>query len=172
MKIRPVQRKDFPQIFDLYMRGYDEAAKDRNFGDINRLKKPERKVMKPWSSKLYSEIKEGNIIYLVAEDRGKVIGFCFAKKIDVPDSEISHVANLGIRVTTEMRGKGIGTELLREIIRRSRGKFDILDLNVMAINKGAERLYRKFGFVKWGTAPGYVKRKGRYIDQDHMSLKL
>ena len=172
MKIRPVQKRDFPQIFDIYMQGYAEAAKDRDFGDVNRLKKPDRKVMKPWAKKLASEIKSGDLIYIVAEDRKRVVGFCYVKKLDTPDSETSHVANLGIRVVRDMRGSGIGTALIKEIIKRSRGKFEILDLSVMAINRDAERLYRKFGFVRWGTASGYVKRKGRYIDQDHMSLRL
>ncbi len=172
MVIRPARFGDFEQIFQMYMRGYIEANEDPNFGDVNRLKKPDRKVMPAWRRGLCRDIKAGNLVYTVACEGRDVLGFCFVKKVDIPDSELSHVGNLGIRVVKEMRGRGIGTALLKDMIRRCRGRFEIIDLQVMSINKAAEKLYKRHGFRRWGTAPGYVKRNGRHIDQYHLALRL
>ncbi len=168
MQIRPVKQGDLKQVFDLYMEGYDEE----DFTDVNRLKKPSPKVMPAWSKRIMGDIKNGHLTFLVAVDGDSVLGFCFAKKKDVPDSELSHVGILGMRVTRDMRGKGIGKAMMREIIKRSRGRFEMLELSVMSTNTVGKRLYGKAGFRRWGIAPRAVKRGRRYIDMEHMALRL
>ncbi len=168
MIVRQATPNDLKQVFDIYMEGYDEEG----FGDVNRLKKPSPRARPAWIRRLLGEIRGGHLLFLVAVEGKRVAGFVFAKKKDIPDSELSHTAILGMRVTREMRGRGIGTRLMREIIKRSKGRFEILELGVMSSNKIAKGLYLRFGFKRWGRAPRAVKRGSRYIDMEHMSLIL
>ncbi len=172
MIIRQARSSDLEQVFDIYMQGYDEAAEDPYFGDINRLKRPERTVLPAWSKRLCAEMSDGHLLFLVAVDGAKVAGFCFAKKKDIPDSELSHVGIVGMRVIKERRGQGLGRQLMRELIKRSRRRFEVLELSVMPTNKAAKRLYLTSGFRKWGTEPMAIKRRGRYMAHEHMYLKL
>ena len=151
---------------------YIEVKTNPNLGVILRLKKPSRKKEAIWAKNLYTDILIGNIIYNIAMENGKIVGICYVEKSDVPDSEISHVGVLGIEVAIQYRSRGIASKLLEHTIKECKGKFDILEVSVFANNEVAKHLYKKFGFRKWGIAPGYVKRNGRYIDLEYMCLKL
>ncbi|WP_281164213.1 GNAT family N-acetyltransferase [Liquorilactobacillus sicerae] len=72
-----------------------------------------------------------------------------------------------IAVLPEFQGQGIGTALLRKLpqIAKNYGKTKI-GLNVDWANPGANRLYRKLGFIKIGTT-----RLSQH-EYDHLILKL
>ncbi len=168
MLIRTANAGDLKEVFEIYMEGYGE----KDFTDINRLKKPSPKTMPLWRKRILGDIKNGHLVFLVAVDRGKVIGFAFAKKKDIPDSEMSHIGIVGMRVASRMRGRGIGQRLLGEAIKRSRGRFEMLELAVMSTNKAGIHIYEKYGFKEWGTLPNAVKRGRSYIDMKHMFMQL
>ncbi len=172
MVVRPAKRSDFDRVAGIYRAGYGEVKDNPNFGDYLRLKKPTHSTEEKWKKNIYNDIKNGDFVYLVAEERGKILGFCYASKKDVPDSEMSHIGSVGIRVVKNYRGKGIGTQLLKKLIEKCKGKFDILEINVLRNNKKAIKLYKKFNFKTWGIAPNYVKRGKRYIDMEYLCLKL
>lgn len=95
--------------------------------------------------------------------------FCWSK-----ETKISKLTPGGIELSVkkEHRGKGIGLTLLEEMIRRCKGKFEILELEVFSGNQSAKRLYEKPGFKTYGVRPGSVKRNGKYIDEELMFLKI
>jgi predicted GNAT family N-acyltransferase len=74
-------------------------------------------------------------------------------------------------VIKEFRGKGIGTELMRRTLDKCRGKFDVVQLGVFAINP-AKKPYECFGFKSYGHDPYNVKRDDRYFEVELMFLKL
>lgn len=172
MTIREVKQSDFEDLSKLHDEGYDELDMNPNFGDYLRLSRPSYDDKANWFSNMYRQFLNGDILYFVAEERGKVIGFCFVIKLGIPDSEISHAGELGIRVSKDFRRKGIGTELVKYVLEKCKGKFDIIEVGVMDINETSKKLFRNFNFKTWGIAPGFVKRNGRYIDVEHMCLKL
>ncbi len=172
MQIRNAIKADLKYIAEIYDNAYDEVKHNPDFGDYLRLKRPKTNNLKKWESSLYSNIKAGNILFLVATENGSAIGFCFVSKKDIPDSEISHVGILGIRILPEFRGKGIGTALVNRAIKKSSGKFDCIEASTMSINKPSGALLRKFGFKKLGTFPGLVKRGKRRIDMNYYYLDL
>ena len=53
MIIRLLRKQDLKQVFGLYMEGYEE----RNFTDVNRLKKPSPKTIPRWSKRILEDIK-------------------------------------------------------------------------------------------------------------------
>lgn len=172
MEINDAKRSDMLGIAGIYDQAYDEIVYNPDFGDYIRLKRPDPKRIKQWEKDLYPQIKNGNIIFIVAKEGPKVVGFCFVRKKDIPDSEISHIGTLGIRISEGYRGKGLGTQLVRRALVRSRGKFEIIEVGIMHINTASKALFKKFGFKRWGIAPGYVKRGKRYIDLEHLYLRL
>jgi RimJ/RimL family protein N-acetyltransferase len=172
MRIRNAKRADLTQVHEIYLQGYAEAKENPNFGDYLRLTKPDAKRKNNWIKEMRSDMKTGNIIFLVAEENNAIIGFCFVKKKDVPDSELSHVGVLAIRILKKFRGQGLGTKLVSRTLKESKGKFEIIEVYIMSINKASKALFKKLGFKIWGVAPGYVKRGKRYIDLKYMYLKL
>lgn len=172
MEIRNAKKTDLKYIAEIYDQAYDEVASNPNFGDYLRLKRPGAKRIKEWAKNLYSEIRRGNVLFFVAEQDNAVVGFCFVKKKDIPDSEISHVGILGIRITKEFRGRGLGEKLVKRALTESSGRFDTIEVGIMSINRASKSLFKKFGFRRWGVAPGYVKRGKIYMDMEYRYLKL
>ena len=172
MDVREVKSSDFKSILDIYDQGYEELKEDPDFGDYFRLTRPDAKRKAYWSKCEYEKVHRGDSIFIVAEEGKKIIGFCFVTKKDIPDSEMSHVGVLAIRVAKDWRGKGTGTKLLEYTLNKCRGKFEMVEIFPFKNNLKAKRLYRKFGFRTWGIAPGYIKRGKKYMDLEYMYLKL
>lgn len=172
MLIRKLRWEDFNSLKELHYSAYSELRTNPNYGDYVFLNKPPLKDMMDRFVKRYKLMLEGNAIRYVAEENGKLIGFCFVEKKEVPDSEISHIGKLTMRVAIEWRNKRIGTMLLKTTIKDAKGKFEIIEACVLTNNLIAKRLYRKFGFKRWGIAPRYIKRGKHYINREYMSLRL
>jgi len=128
IKIRKVDLKDFNKIDSL-----SEELVGSSVGD--------RKEM------FGRALKNGDYLCLVAEMNKEVVGF-----IDMwafPD--VSHGAYLAqvqnLAVTERMRGKGIGTRLIEEIIEVFRKKkYHELHVWTEKKNKDSIRLYKRLGF--------------------------
>jgi RimJ/RimL family protein N-acetyltransferase len=172
MRLRTAKFGDFASVLKIYDEGYEEVKRDPNFGDYLRLTKPDLKRKRDWTAATYKKVMNRHMVFCVAEERGEIVGFCYVEKKDLPDSEMSHVGVLAIRVARGWRGRGIGTKLLAYTLKRCRRRFEIIELWPFATNEGAKRLYARFGFKRWGTAQGYIKRGKRYIDLEYMSLRL
>ncbi|RLI77212.1 ribosomal-protein-alanine N-acetyltransferase [Archaeoglobales archaeon] len=88
--------------------------------------------------------------FLVADVGGKVIGYIVTMDMGV-DSKIMSFA-----VKKEFRRRGIGSMLLKEVIRRciEKGKQRIL-LEVRVSNFAAQELYKKNGFETVDILPSY-----------------
>ncbi len=101
---------------------------------------------------------------LVAEIDGTVVGSAWLFINERPRQR--HCAMLGIGVAAERSGRGVGTALLRELLRAADGWLNLLrvELTVYADNERAIRLYRKFGFAVEGTLRAHALRDGVYVD--------
>jgi ribosomal protein S18 acetylase RimI-like enzyme len=64
-----------------------------------------------------------------------------------------------VAVTPSLRGRGIGTALLRALMEEARSAALSVRLQVAADNPGAERLYRRLGF-------SIVRRDHAYLEMD------
>ncbi len=170
--IRELNPSDFESMTEFYYEFYDEIKENPLFG-INLLdEKPSLLDEMNWFLEFQKTCAKGNAIGLIAEINDEMVGFCGVWR-RTPRSSGSHRGQVAAHaVKKEHRGKGIGTMLLKEMIERCKGNFEILELEVFVGNQPAKHLYDKFGFKTYGLRPKSVKRNGKYIDEELMYLKL
>jgi len=84
-----------------------------------------------------------------------------------------HTADIGIGVIKSHRGKGIGTDLMKETEKRLK-KIGVLKVtvSVFAPNRDGQRFYERLGFVQEGVKEGQWLFKGDYIDEIIMAKWL
>jgi ribosomal protein S18 acetylase RimI-like enzyme len=80
----------------------------------------------------------------------------------------------GVYVRPEARGAGVGRLLIEHVIERARNlpELEQLHLTVSSTQTAAEALYRRLGFVCWGTEPRALKVGQEFVDEAHMLLNL
>ncbi len=109
-------------------------------------------------------------IMLVAKENGKIVGIANLNRLP---RRMSHRGDFGISVAKQYWNRGIGSNLMTEIIKFAKlNKFEVIDLQVRSDNECAIYLYKKFGFKKIGTHPAFHKVNGLNIPYDFMSLEL
>lgn len=169
--IRNWRWDDFPQIVSRYYGFFKEVRHNPDLGIHLGPKKPSMAQEVEWFSRFYIDLLRGDAVASLAEVEGKVVGWAQVHKTD-KRAELRHVGTFGICIIDGYRSQGIGTKLLKSLIKKSRGKFEIINLSVFAKNKAAIRLYEKCGFKKYGLEKRAIKRGRRYYDRYHMSLEL
>ena len=85
-----------------------------------------------------------------------------------------HRATFGIAIRKSDWGQGLGRKILSELITFAKqAGYELLELEVVASNKAAVRLYKNMGFIIYGERPLSLKRKnGDYYDELLMVLDL
>lgn len=169
--MRELQWRDMEESIANYYSYYDELKETPDFGIVFYQERPDYPSEAEWFSSMLKSVKDGNVIAVVAEENGKVVGLCDVHRIR-PGTEEEHSAVLGIAIRKEYRGKGIGELMIKKVIELSKGKFEILKLEVFSVNSRAISLYKKLGFVEYGTLPKAIKRGNRYYDSVYMYYSL
>jgi RimJ/RimL family protein N-acetyltransferase len=85
----------------------------------------------------------------------------------------AHVADLGLMVAKDYRGRGIGMALLGTAAEWARANsVRKLELHVFPWNEPAIALYEKFGFEQEGFRKGHYQRAGEDVDAILMAFRL
>ena len=116
-----------------------------------------------WLADQMKEIEKGKAVALVVEVGDKVLGMGDISKMS---GASSHVGKLGCGLMEKIRGKGIGTKLLRTLINEGRERLgiDLVVLKVYHTNAPARGLYRKIGFEEAGRIEDYACHDGNFKD--------
>ena len=87
--------------------------------------------------------------------------------------KLLHQAEFGIIVGPGFRSKGIGTFLIKRLMRLAKEQFrlELLHLQVYAENP-AMRLYRRMGFREFGKQSHWIKEEDRYVGRIFMERFL
>ena len=110
-------------------------------------------------------------LWLVAELDGRVVGGANLQRGRW--SKNDHVADLGVAIRKEFRGRGIGEALLRAGLEWARAVgIRKVRLGVFATNERAIALYRKLGFVEEARLRGEVVLEGAPVDEVLMACWL
>lgn len=161
INIRPVRLEDAQYIYELrVMDGVRE----------NILALPSERVSKMES--FISGLTDNQHMFVAeAEEDGakKVIGSISLTVNKSP--RIRHSGSIGITVSRDYQGKGIGRALLNKIIDLADNWLMLvrLDLEVFTDNQRAINLYKSSGFVIEGTKKYAVIKDGKYQDEYMMA---
>ena len=102
-----------------------------------------------------------------------IVGNCFLDFLG--NIKTRHRGRIGIAITEEYRGMGIGSLLFDEMIKLAKKRKNVtqLELEVIKENEWAKRLYTSKGFVKTGDRPRVLRLpNGKYLDEELMVLYL
>ncbi len=138
--IRDVQRETWLKTYPNKKEGITVEDIIEKF-KVDRIPEGKKKI----EEKKKKYYKDRNTGAWVAEDEGKIIGFCTAIK------EGRHNRIGAIYILPAYQGKGLGKRLIEKAFSWLGDKKDIL-INVARYNKQAISFYKKFGFVKTGKA--------------------
>lgn len=162
--IREAVPDDAEKLIDFF-RLIGGESDNLSFGaeGINVTPEQERAYIKSIASDSHS------VLYIALKD-GEIVG-------DVSlggfPRRMSHRAELSIVVAKREWHKGIGSLLMQEaILYATKNDIELISLDVRHDNENAIKLYEKYGFVKFGTIPAFMRINGIDFDADTMVLDL
>ena len=114
-----------------------------------------------------------NEIEILAELDGRIVATAGIEQIS-PKAKLRHRCDFGISVVEDCWGLGIGKALTQACIEcAEKAGFEQMELEVVAENDRAVRLYEKAGFVEYGRNPrDFKSRISGYQEVVYMRLEL
>lgn len=160
--IRQIREDDAPG----FCAALDSVCRERKY--LARLEAPPLDRTQAFVS---ANVKAG-YPQLVAEDAGKIVGWCDVLPGDF-NSGTTHVGRLGMGLLKEYRGRKIGRRLIEATIKEAqRLGLEKIELTVHALNAPAIALYRSVGFKDEGTRKRAWFVDGIYDDILLLALDL
>jgi len=99
----------------------------------------------------------------IAESEGQIIGALDLTRPERP--ELNHRSSIGMSVAAPFRRKGVGRALLQTAAQwASAHGIERIELEVLALNLAAIKLYEAQSFVREGVRRQAIKRGDSYID--------
>ena len=112
----------------------------------------------------------GDSVMLLAKENGKIVGSASLSRLL---RRMNHRGDFSVSVLKEYWNRGIGSQLLLEIIKFAKeNSFEIIDLQVRSDNIAAIHVYEKFGFKKIGTHPAFFRIGDEEVSVEYMYLKI
>ena len=110
-------------------------------------------------------------VFVAEADRGEIVARLSVARDPHPAS--AHVADLGLMVAREWRGRGIGRALLATAVDWGAAHgIRKLELHVFPWNEPALKVYESFGFEREGYRKGHYRRAGEDVDAILMAYRL
>lgn len=171
IRIRELKNSDFKDFCKNEYSYYKELKENPKFGIGTYGKKITRKELSKYFSTRIKNAKSKKWIALIAENEsGHMVGEATAQ--GGAWFEAPHIADIGFSVIKDYRDKGVGTKLLKALIKECSRKYEIITAGVFSNNTASKRLLKRFGFVKWAKGPKFIKRGMLYIDSEFYYLRL
>ncbi len=114
------------------------------------------------------KLEKNVTVHLLVFSNKRLIGIA---GVDMQDKASRDVGVFGISIAKEYRGQGIGKLLMEMVLREAEENIPqlrIITLGVFANNPHAYEMYKKFGFIQYGSLPKGILRKGEYQDHTYM----
>lgn len=129
------------------------------------------KQEKVWLASLLAEIRNGNIINVLAEVDGIIVGN--GEIVRGEYEETKHHGRLALTILRTHGGIGIGGEMIRVLLAEARRQgLRNVHVEFLAGNKQAVSAYEKAGFKIAGRIPGTVYRNHKFLDALIMARTL
>jgi RimJ/RimL family protein N-acetyltransferase len=138
--------------------------------DIIRAESVSREEEIDFLARVLSRLEKDELFFLVAEVDGKVVA---SSEIDRRSGYEEHVGVIGIAIKSDFRDLGIGTEMMKALIKQARKwGLKVLTLTAFASNNRAIHVYERVGFVQTGRVPKKIFKEGKYVDEIVMTKLL
>jgi phosphinothricin acetyltransferase len=110
-------------------------------------------------------VRDRGLPYLVAEDRGEILGYCYAGPWR-ERSAYRYTVEDSIYVAPFVQRRGVGRILLHELIERcaALGYRRMISVIGDSANQGSISLHRSLGFRQEGVLRGVGLKFGRWVD--------
>lgn len=147
--IRKIEKQEMEFLKDML---YESIYVPDNLKDKTEL------LNSPSIKKYYEDWGRNGDTALIAIDKdNRAVGAVWYRLFDESNMGYGFVDNrtpeLGIAVTKEARGLGIGTLLMKKIIQQAlEDGYKSLSLSVDPDNKNAVHIYRQLGFIDYGVS--------------------
>lgn len=166
IKYRKAEKKDAQAILD-YLDKIGTETDNLTFGEEGL-----GYTLEDEESAIEKINESDNQVMIIAFDQSKVVSVANLSASSRP--RMKHFATIGISVLKEYWHKGIGTEMMKQLMdyANQSDTLEILRLDVRSDNKHAIHLYENFGFEKYGTFKEEMKINGQYISTDNMRVIL
>ncbi|EGQ8523173.1 GNAT family N-acetyltransferase [Vibrio parahaemolyticus] len=162
MEIRRINQDDLDSFVALWQGVFDEGAYLRS------PPPPKEKVLKVLCKA--EQLKFPNFVALSA---GKVVASIEAFPGSMCGLECDDVGFVGAQVHADLRGKGLGEKLLKQVISDSkRFGYKELRLEVYKSNIAARKLYEKLGFSYVGEGEEITLPNGETTQSLKMRLSI
>ncbi|MEM1027372.1 MAG: GNAT family protein [Planctomycetota bacterium] len=163
VSLRTPVEDDAPQLIE-----YLDAMRKETTGILFAPEDPLPTV--EWERNWVRGRREGRgVMILTEDDAGQIVSLCSVEPGG--RSRTAHRGEVGISLRAAWCDRGLGTQLMDELVAWSEAQpdLDLLTLCVYADNPRAIRVYEKVGFVHEGRRRWHIKRDGQYVDQIEMS---
>lgn len=122
------------------------------------VKNKEELLNSPSIKKYYEEWgRKGDTALIAIDENNQAVGAVWYRLFDESNKGYGYVDNrtpeLGIAVTKEARGLGIGTLLMKQIMKQAlKDGYKSLSLSVDPENTSAVYIYRQLGFIDYNVS--------------------
>ena len=124
-----------------------------------------------WVADQLVQLENKDMVGVVAEVEGSIVGVGQISRGHY--RETRHHGELGLTVLGSYRGMGIGREMVKVLLREAkRIGLKSVDVEFLATNGAAARVYERAGFREVGRIPGKVNRERKLLDSMIMACKL
>ncbi|MCU9614595.1 GNAT family N-acetyltransferase [Caldibacillus lycopersici] len=159
IQIRDAKIDDLPAMLEIY--NYAILNYTATF-DINVQTFAERKI---WFEKY-----GGRLPLIVAEEDGEVLGYSCLNHFKEKDA-YDRTSELSIYIAPEHHGKGVGSLLMKEIIRRAEQlNYHTVIGVITGGNEASVKLHEKFGFELVGSLKEVGYKFGQWQDVHYYQL--
>lgn len=163
MRIRLAADADLPAIMEIYN---EQVLHGTATFDTEPIDTPEKR--RAWFAKHPPEIYP----VVVAEEDGRVVGWASLSRWS-ERCAYNRTAEVSEYVHKDHRGRGVGSELLRELIARARTiGLGVLLARITGESAASLRMHADHGFTRIGTMRRVGEKFGRVLDVELMDLQL
>ncbi|MBI9095974.1 MAG: GNAT family N-acetyltransferase [Sphaerochaeta sp.] len=157
--IRSLEKSDAPQVVPYMTSMYAQSTFLARYSDEWKMSIEDEATFLESTEKAEKRLMLGGFLghNLVALCDFSPVGSAY---------KIAHRCQMGISVAKIQQGKGIGSSLMESLLSCAKQTgFSQMELEVVATNNAAIKLYEKFGFRRVGTIPrGFRYREGYHAD--------
>lgn len=156
---------------DEVLRFVNELAKEDTYLSLHPGKQIERVDEEKWLQGVIKNVENGATLFYWAVYDGKIVG-----SVDINRGKSVrdwHVGTIGLMVSCDFRGEGLGRFLLQYILEKAKAAgLRTTQLEVFSDNEIALNLYKKLGFKEIGRLPDGFYRKKKFSDKIIMSQRI